>query len=353
MPCYHPLFGIPDFKPGTTEFYKTESGKPRYRIFKAALVTPEMLQDPYLIQVPCGHCIGCRLEYSRQWANRMMLELQYHEDSWFVTLTYDDYHVPIAWYTDDSTGETCPAMTLNKRDWQLFMKRLRKMFPDQRIRFYMAGEYGDHTFRPHFHAILFGLKLPDGDLTLLQQNADGFQYFSSKSIDSCWKSQYNGLIKCEGSITPLTNSGKVVLARVSWETCAYVARYVTKKLSGPETKLYSDCNISPPFALMSRKPGIGRQWFDDHPDCYDYEYINISTPTGGRKFRPPRYYDKLFEQEEPELSKELKNSRKQAALVATLQKMEKTDKSYFDMLVDSERAQINRIKGLERRLEDA
>lgn len=83
-----------------------------------------------LIKIPCGKCVGCRLEYSRQWANRCMLELQYHDSAYFCTFTYDDDHVPRTYYPDPETGEAFPAMTLQKRDFQLLMKRIRKHFPD-------------------------------------------------------------------------------------------------------------------------------------------------------------------------------------------------------------------------------
>ena len=93
------------------------------------------------IEIPCGKCSGCRLQRSREWANRCMLELEYHKSSYFVTLTYDDAHVPIHYYSDPETGEALPSMSLVKRDFQLFMKRLRKKFGEG-IRFFASGEYG-------------------------------------------------------------------------------------------------------------------------------------------------------------------------------------------------------------------
>ena len=87
------------------------------------------------IEIPCGKCSGCRLQRSREWANRCMLELEYHMSSYFVTLTYDDAHVPIHYYSDPETGEALPSMSLVKRDFQLFMKRLRKKFGEG-IRFF-------------------------------------------------------------------------------------------------------------------------------------------------------------------------------------------------------------------------
>ena len=181
MPCYQPLWGSPDYNPRTNKPYLTKNGKIKYRIY--ANEKP-MLDCPDLIQIPCGHCIGCRLEYSRQWANRCLLELKDHDSAYFVTLTYNDWHVPMSHYTDPMTGEFCDAQTLRKRDYQLFMKRLRKAFPGQQIRFYAAGEYGPKTYRPHYHAILFGLKLDD--LEFYENSEQGFPYYWSKSLQKIW-----------------------------------------------------------------------------------------------------------------------------------------------------------------------
>uniref|UniRef100_A0AAU8B635 Replication initiator protein n=1 Tax=Dulem virus 174 TaxID=3145651 RepID=A0AAU8B635_9VIRU len=347
MSCYHPLLRVAYHPLGHVSDTRV----------KVLSYSDTIVSDFYklgfavdeAIQIPCGKCIGCRLEYSRQWANRCMLELEYHDSAYFVTLTYDDDHVPISWYVDDTTGETCPAMSLRKRDMQLWMKRLRKACGSQRIRFYLAGEYGSQTFRPHYHAILFGLELHD--LSLYAKKSDEFSYFNSLFLDKTWIGCYNGITKCKGSATTLTQNGHVVVAPVSWDTCAYVARYVTKKLTGPAAKLYDDCNIEHPFTLMSRKPGIGRQWYEDHPDCYDYEYINISTDRGGKKFRPPRYFDKLFDLDEPERSKELKEARRRAADDAKRLKMANTSLSYLELLQVEENSKLNKIKKLERSLE--
>ena len=180
MSCYHPLYALPEYNPRTNKPYLTRNGKPRYRIFKSDAVPWE---NPELIQIPCGKCIGCRLDYSRQWANRLMLESEYHDSAYFVTLTYNEGNLPLHYYVDGSTGEAFPAATLVKRDVQLFMKRLRKAFPDQHIRFYCAGEYGDESLRPHYHLILFGLKLDD--LQFYARNND-FNYYTSSKLNKIW-----------------------------------------------------------------------------------------------------------------------------------------------------------------------
>lgn len=308
------------------------------------------------VEIPCGQCIGCRLDRSRQWANRCLLELEYHDSAYFVTLTYDDAHLPLRPYADPSTGEaSATAATLMKSDFQKFMKRLRKAFPDDTIRFFACGEYGPSTFRPHYHAIIFGLHLPD--LVVAGQNARGDKYYSSALLQRCWSLLVSkkGYKKGQTSITPLADPnweplGFVTIGDVTWETCAYTARYITKKLSGPQAQFYSDFNIDPPFSLMSLKPGIGHQWYVDHPDCMDYEYISVKTPTGGRKFKPPRYYDKLYDVEYPEKLASLKATRQRMAEQAKLAKLSQTSLSYLDLLQVEENAKLESIKKLERKL---
>ena len=105
-----------------------------------------------------------------------MLELQYHDSAYFVTLTYDDFHIPKAYYPDPETGEVHTSYTLCKRDFQLWMKRLRKKFSDDKIRFFACGEYGGQTKRPHYHAIVFGLHL--NDLVKYKTVKEGDSYYT-------------------------------------------------------------------------------------------------------------------------------------------------------------------------------
>lgn len=124
--------------------------------------------------------------------------------------------------------------TLDKRDCQLFMKRLRKYFGDIKIRFYLAGEYGDKTLRPHYHAILYGISVDDfPDHQPFGTNDLGQPYYVSKKLENIW------------------SLGHVLLADVSWQTCAYVGRYVTKKLSGPMEVTYAERNVCKEFSYVS------------------------------------------------------------------------------------------------------
>ena len=156
-----------------------------------------------------------------------------------------------------------------KRDFQLLMKRIRFKFSDDKIRFFMSGEYGSQTFRPHYHAILFGLHLDDlKPYKTVKEAGEYYTYYNSESLQECWPYGY------------------VVVGEVTWESCAYTARYVMKKLKGKEAKFYEEHNIQPEFTLMSRKPGIARRYYDEHPDIYEQDKINVSTPKGGKSFRP-------------------------------------------------------------------
>lgn len=212
--------------------------------------------------VPCGHCMGCRLDRSRVWADRMLLELRDNDyKALFVTLTYNDASLPHAWHVgynyydgfyedaeplvldDDeewiAAAAGAPA-TLSIRDTQLFMKRLRKAFKDRRLRFFLAGEYGPKTHRPHYHAIIYGLTLSDFmDCRIKDFNKLGQPRYISKSFEKIW------------------GNGYCVLAPVNWNTCAYVSRYTMKKVYKSENSHGYASDQLPPFCTMSRRPGIG------------------------------------------------------------------------------------------------
>lgn len=332
MSCYHPLKAIVNGK--------TENGKKNLKILSESWLLEYKARNghefskEHLVTLPCGQCVGCRLEYSRQWANRCMLELKYHESAYFVTLTYDNDHVPVSYYPDPNTGEALEALTLCKRDWQLFMKRLRKAFPSPPLRFFMAGEYGSTSFRPHYHAIIFGLKLTD--LKPYKRSEQGYQYYTSDALQKVWSDHLGAPI------------GYAVVGEVTWETCAYTARYVMKKLNGDMSKVYSDFNIVPEFTLMSRRPGIARRYYDDHPDIYETQRINIATEKGGISFAPPRYFDKLFDLEHPEEMEAIKERRAKFAVEAQKAQLANTSVCEEEYLMVKEHYKLDAIKSLRR-----
>ncbi len=337
MACYHPLKALRGPINGMT-------GKPQMIILSR---DDKRWNSPEAIELPCGKCVGCRLEYSRQWATRCMLEAQYHESSYFVTLTYNEDKVPITYYPDESTGEALPALTLCKRDFQLFMKRLRKRFPEQHIRFFAAGEYGDNTMRPHYHAILFGLHLDD--LVPYQRTEQGHWYYKSESLQQVWSSR--DAPNYQGSVTPLayTPLGEVIIGEVTFKSCAYTARYMLKKLKAGDQNIYAKFGLEPPFSLMSRKPGIGAQYYKDHPEAYDFRFINLKTEEGGKKLTVPRYFDRLLDQDDPERLEAMKLDRMEYAKSHKQVKEASTSLRHEDYLEVEEAIKKSAAKTLLRR----
>lgn len=230
-----------------------------------------------VVFLPCGQCIGCRLARSRDWAMRCVHESKLHKQNCYLTLTYDEQHVPYS----TKTGE----QTLVKKHLQDFMKRLRKHLEPLKVRFYACGEYGETTHRPHYHVILFGYDFPDKVFHTISK--DGNPYYISPSLEKIW------------------SHGQCLVANVTFETCAYVARYVTKKLTGEPAKVAYD-GIVPEFVNMSRRPGIGKDWLDKYiSDVYPYDEVVID----GRVLHPPRYYDDQYEKINPDSLAAIKEKR--------------------------------------------
>lgn len=284
------------------------------------------------ITIPCGNCVGCRIDKSKEWANRLMLELTYSSESWFATLTFDEEHVPRSKYEtlDEVTGEVVEheSKTLSTYIWQCFMKRLRKRY-GKGIRFYACGEYGDRTFRPHYHAIFFNLHLEDA--VPYQRTRDGFYLYWSEELERIW------------------SNGRVLVADVNMKTCAYVTRYVTKKFGVAERWKYEYFNIEPEKALMSRRPGIGRMWYDEHKDdVYRTHIIVFGDKYRGYKFRPPKYFDNLYSLEDSETVEMFKEMSKKAARNNIELSLKDTDLSYLEYLEVSEDNFLDKVKRLER-----
>lgn len=318
MSCYHPLVA---FKSGYTE-----NGKDRY-IIKGKYIKDhdfEDIKENKGILIPCGQCIGCRLDYSRRWADRMMLELETAKKGIFVTLTYNNENAH--WSQFDEIGFPMYA-TLDKRDCQLWMKRLREHYKGVRIRFYLAGEYGTQTNRPHYHAIIYGLSLFDfDDRRCIGRNNLGQQYYTSDVFQKIW------------------NLGNVLITDVSWRTMAYVSRYITKKLTGEKAIKYAERNQDKEFSLMSRRPGIGAEYLEQHPDCLDYEEINLSTVETGVKIRIPQYYLRKMELTEPEKVANIREQRKKAADDNMLIQLQKTDLGFAEYLEVQEQKKLSDIR---------
>ena len=205
---------------------------------KAGIVDPHNFGEPFVDKewystVPCGKCRECKMDYARQWANRMVLESQEWPQNLFFTATYNNANLPI--------NSTSGFPTLDKRDVQLFMKRLRKFFTGRKIRFYFSGEYGTNTHRPHYHAILFNLGLSDfPDRRIHSYNELKQPLYYSPTLEKLW------------------GHGFILMSDVTWKTCNYVARYVDKKSRLEDVPMTNGIfDWEPEFSLSSRRPGIG------------------------------------------------------------------------------------------------
>lgn len=185
--------------------------------------------DEYL-EIPCGHCIGCRLARSKEWVIRLCLEKAYYPDDscYFLTLTYDPLHMP----KDNQ---------LRKKDLQDFWKRLRKS--GQKFRYFACGEYGENTHRPHYHAIVFGLDIKDLQAYSLSDKLS--QLYKSKTIQDIWS---NGLVS---------------IGFADSASIAYTAGYCEKK----QVAIDGSKDFVKPFVIMSRKPAIGTFYYLDNKEA--------------------------------------------------------------------------------------
>lgn len=268
MACYHP---VQAYRLGNGDVRMVERGDVRASIM-----------------LPCGRCVGCRLDYAASWEVRIMHEAKCWDDNCWITLTYDDEHVP----SDGSLQY--------RRDFQPFMKRLRKRYAPRTVRFFCAGEYGDALGRPHFHVVLFNLAFRE-DRKYWRTTESGFKVDRSATLESLWKFGHSEV----GELTP--------------QSANYVARYVTKKVTGDAASdHYATVDKDtgeitwrvPEFSRMSLRPGIGAKWFEKyHGDVFPHDRV-VSR---GVKKRVPRYYDKLFKRMDADTLEELKMDRESRA----------------------------------------
>lgn len=261
MPCFHPLEGFTRIGGGLT-FKRRESNGNK-------------------LKVACGQCLGCRIDRSRSWAIRCVHEASLHCENMFLTLTYAPEHLP-------------RSGSLQHAHFQKFMKRYRKLVYPQKLRYFMCGEYGEKLSRPHYHCLVFGHRF--GDLLPFSPHT-----FRSETLETLWPFGFS------------------TIGDVTFQSAAYVARYVTKKITGDGAKNHYEImvpstgeihSVKPEYVTMSRRPGVAKQWFEKyHWDIYNHDYVVYE----GKKLRSPRYYDKLFEEKYPIKFDELKHQRKENA----------------------------------------
>lgn len=279
------------------------------------------------ILLPCGKCIGCRLEYSRQWANRCVMESMMHPKNtcWFLTLTIDDDHLHE--YITRKGFATVKTSDISK-----FIKALRGRWAEEHnitegIRFFGASEYGDTTARPHYHVLVFGCPL--FDLEFYKYNGQGDVLFKSSELDHVWQ------------------KGFVTVGEFSWNTAAYTARYVTKKVNGLGSDMYEKCDIEPEATRMSRRPGIGIPYLEAHPELYDLDEIVLPS-IGDRPnvVSPPKAFDRRLDSIDPKKMARIKADRRLLAELRSQQAPEGYDP--YEYLEIQEGYKMDQMKGFSR-----
>jgi len=266
MPCFFPLQATFTVRRDGKKHIKFSNANAR--LFQQGA---KMLGENN-ISLPCGRCMGCRLEKSRQWAVRCLHESRSYEDNCFVTLTYSSEHLP-------------PGNSLCRKHVQDFLKRLRFKFSDSKIRVFYCGEYGDNLGRPHYHLCLFNFNFKD---RVKWKKVGDYWYYISKDLSDLW------------------TFGHSTVCDFSFETAAYVARYCTKKVNGTLAKLYYG-GRTPEFAGMSLKPGIGKLWYDKFAKSDLFPHDNLVVR--GAVCKPPRYYDILRDRDDPDGFAKAKEAR--------------------------------------------
>lgn len=303
MACYSPL----------TAYYSKDvnpSGKRGVVFNPRFALQPD---DPF--KLSCGQCIGCRLKYSSNWAVRCYHEAQMHEASCFVTLTFDDAHLP-------ADG------MIRVSDCQKFLKRLRRSLGGTKVRVAYCGEYGELNLRPHYHFLIFGFGFPD---RRHWSTRNGFKYYRSPMLEKLWK------------------FGNSLVCDFSFETAAYVSRYMLKKQKGksyednPRVNYVTGEVLEREFFHTSRRPGIGSDWFRRFAsDVFPTDEVVIN----GRRMAPPKFYDTQFQILDPYTMDDVKARRVAAGRDAKV-----AANNTFRRLRDREEVKMAQINSLARRFE--
>lgn len=249
-----------------------------------------------------------------------MHEASMSDHNSFITLTYSDEHLPVT----GSLDKTVLSKTFRKmRDYGF------------RFKYFACGEYGEEFGRPHYHAILFGLDFPDQEL--LRVTDTGEHLYRSPTLEKFWP------------------QGHSSIGAVTFESAAYVARYCTKKITGPlaeehykkvNTQTGEIFDVHPEFMRCSLKPAIGADWFKKYRTDTHKGFVTRN----GKKFPLPKYYMKLLEKAEkadPTMEDQIWSRLKEERRLAI-------NTSHPDMtserLATREKVKLIRIKSLKRKI---
>lgn len=308
-----------------------------------------------LQKIPCGQCFCCRLEYSKQWATRCTLEAIAHPDwqNYFITLTYDEKNKP---KTKSTKYKLCKDTYIEYKDdgtWNGYLepKDLTKFIKDLRayykyhynhdgIRFFACGEYGSKGQRPHYHLIIFNLPLNLKKIDRVNVTKWGKEpVWYSQEIDQIW------------------GKGLVAIGEVTWSSCAYVARYMMKKQKGndeqTDKEYYLKKGQTPEFVRMSRMPGIGSDYYDINRDkiYFNDEIIMKTIKENASSIKPPKFYDRKFDIDNPEMMEAIKKKRKESMERAEKARREKETYTYYERLQIDARTMQEKGLRLKRGLE--
>lgn len=308
MPCYYPR-----------QAYRSATVNPSGKRSLVFNIRQADELDSKGLLIKCCQCIGCRLTRSRNWAIRCMHEASLHQDNCFITLTYADEHLP-------------EYGNLQFKDFQDFMKRLRKCFGNG-IRFFHCGEYGDQFSRPHYHAILFNHDFYDK--VHWRTTPRGDDIYISKTLADLWPFGHHEIGAC------------------TFESAAYVARYIVKKRFGLDADdhyefldEYGEYKQRPrEYITMSRRPGIAKGWFDKYyKDVYPEDHVLIERNGIKIPVNPPNYYDRAYEIVDPFAMEDVKFQRTKNALLYQ-------QDNQFDRLQVREQIQLMKLRQLQRTYE--
>lgn len=316
MSCSNPLFALYEVQKSGKKKIMFLSNSQYYK-------KPDYYKSlPNFLQLPCGKCLECRLRKSQEWATRIMLEAKDYKHNYFLTLTYDNQHLTVEDIVNKETGEITTLPILKKKHLQKFLKDLRSYYDYhynlKDIRFFACGEYGGQTLRPHFHIIL--MNCPIADLKVFQKGKNPL--FTSNIINSIW------------------GNGGVMIAECNWQTAAYTARYVMKKNVKEHTDKY--LNLQQEFVVMSRKPGIGKKYFDKHKE--DYINYGIVSASSSHVAKSITYFDKLYSNIDNDKLSKVKELRKELAINSLKNQLSNTDLSDVDYLSVKHNQKKNSVK---------
>ncbi len=285
-------------------------------IQKVSFSKPDQTTPYSEIDIPCGKCIECKLDKKRQWTVRILNEAHMHKNNSYNTLTYNDKTIPIKYIKNKKNIIIDHKTTINKTDIIKFIKKVRKKYKPKKIRYFACGEYGDKMSRPHYHIILFNHEFKDKYEVTLK---DGTKIWRSDELESIWK------------------LGNSTTGSVESDSASYVAGYVTKKITG-DMAIGHYKGREPEYATMSRKPGLGRTYYEKYKQgIFSTGRVIINN---NLRVSPPVYYTNIMKIHNPKEYKEYKSERRKHAI-----ELEPSELTYIEKV-----RLINHSK-LKRRLE--